>query len=104
MKTILIFITFAFIFSFTPKENPNEWIRINWLGYTPNGIKVAVWCSKDETSISSFDLIDSISGKVVFTGKTGKSFGAYGPFKNTYRLNFSFFKTPGAYYLKAGKA
>ena len=104
MKTFLIFITFAFIFSFTPKENPNQWIRINWLGYTPNGIKVAVWCAKDKSEISSFHLVDSASGKIVLTGKAGKSFGAYGPFNNTYRLNFSSFKKAGTYYLKAGNA
>ncbi|MGB5028854.1 MAG: glycoside hydrolase family 9 protein, partial [Chitinophagaceae bacterium] len=32
----------------------------------------------------------------------GKAFGAYGPFKQTYRLNFSHFKKPGRYYLLAG--
>ena len=24
----------------------NAWIRINMLGYTPSGIKVAIWCGK----------------------------------------------------------
>ncbi len=104
MRAILIFIVTALFFSFAKKENEDQWIRINWLGYTPNGIKVAVWCSKDEAQISSFELVDSVSGKVVFTGKTGKSFGAYGPFTNTCRLNFSSFKKPGIFYLKAGKA
>ena len=104
MRAILIFIVTALFFSFAKKENENQWIRINWLGYTPNGIKVAVWCSKDKSQISSFELVDSTSGKIVFSGKTGKSFGAYGPFTNTYRLNFSSFEKPGIFYLKAGKA
>ncbi len=104
MRAILIFIVTALFFSFTQKENEDQWIRINWLGYTPKGIKVAVWCSKDEAQISSFELIDSVSGKVVFTGNAGKSFGAYGPFENTCRLNFSTFKKPGTFYVKAGKA
>jgi len=104
MRTILIFIITVLVFSFTPKENSNEWIRINWLGYTPKGIKVAVWCSKDEDNISKFELIDSATGKSAFSSTAGKSFGAYGPFKNSYRLDFSSFKKPGTYYLKAGKA
>ncbi|MDE3185415.1 MAG: glycoside hydrolase family 9 protein [Bacteroidota bacterium] len=104
MRNTLFIIIIAFIFAFTKKENPNQWIRINWLGYTPSGIKVAVWCAKNESDITSFQLIDSASGKIVLTGKAGKSFGAYGPFKNTYRLNFSSFKKPGTYFLKAGKA
>ena len=101
-KIIWIFILII-LFSFNKKnEESKSWIRINQLGYTPEGIKVAVWCSKNETSISSFSLIDSATGKTVFTNKAGKNFGAYGPFKNTYRLNFSSYKKAGAYFLKAG--
>jgi hypothetical protein len=94
-----------FILAFAKKnENSKAWIRINQLGYTPQGIKVAVWCTKNDASVSTFSLIDSATGKTVFTGKGGKNFGAYGPFKNTYRLNFSSFIKPGVYYLKAGNA
>ncbi len=104
LKIVILFISMGFIFSFVQKENTNEWIRINQLGYTPQGIKVAVWCSKETNKISSFDLVDSATGKIVFTQNAGKSFGAYGPFTNTYRLNFSSFKNAGVYYLKAGNA
>ena len=92
----------AILFSFDNRSDNTSWIRINQLGYTPQGNKVAVWCSKSETSISSFSLIDSTTGKTVFTYNAGKNFGAYGPFKNTFRLNFSSFKKPGIYFLKAG--
>jgi len=103
-KIIWIFIL-TFLFSFDKKKEENKsWIRINQIGYTPQGIKVAVWCSKNETIITSFSLIDSANGKVVYTNNAGKSFGAYGPFKNTYRLNFSSYNKPGVYYLKAGNA
>ncbi|MEO6136995.1 MAG: glycoside hydrolase family 9 protein, partial [Ginsengibacter sp.] len=106
-------ITFYFVFfssaililSFNKKkENPQQWIRINQLGYTPTGTKVAVWCSKEAGNIESFDVLDSASGKIAFTQKAGNNFGEYGPFNNTYRLNFSKFKKPGTYYLKAGSA
>ena len=74
------------------------------LGYTPSGIKVAIWCGKVNESISEFSVIDSISGKTVFTSKAGTAFGAYGPFSQTYRLNFSSFKKPGIYCISAGGA
>lgn len=90
-------------------ENTSSWIRINLLGYQPNSVKVAVWCSKEHPdsyrdAISDWQLVEAKTNKIVFTGKTGKAFGAYGPFKQTYRLNFSAYKKPGRYYLQAGGA
>ena len=103
---LIVFITASILyFSFSPKKEPiQQWIRINQLGYQPVGVKVAVWCAKDPSSIKNFELIDSASGKSVFKQSAGNPFGAYGPFENTYRLNFSSFKKPGIYYLKAGEA
>lgn len=87
-----------------PGSTPMQWIRINQLGYTPDGIKVAVWCSKETDLLSTFSLVDSATGKSVWTNKAGKDFLAYGPFAHTCRLNFSTYKKPGVYYLRAGKA
>lgn len=92
------------------KESPKAWIRINQLGYTPNGVKVAVWGSKDQWAVgpehepTEWQLIDAKTKKIAASGKTGNPFGAYGPFKQTYRLNFSSFKKPGRYYLQVGSA
>ena len=100
-----------FLLSFTginKNDTPSAWIRINQLGYTPGGIKVAVWCSKeklapnDSRRIDSWQLIDAGTKKIATSGNAGKQFGAYGPFQQTYRLNFSFFKKPGRFFLKAG--
>lgn len=104
--TPLLLIVFMIAFFSNKKKDATEdqWIRINLLGYTPQGIKVAVWCAKDATVISSFQLIDSATGKTVYQSPAGKSFNQYGPFKNTYRLNFSRFKKAGVYHLKAGSA
>ena len=93
------------LFAFTTKQpETNSWIRINQLGYQPNGVKVAVWCSTEDLGISSWELVDAASKKIVYYSKPGKAFGAYGPFKKTYRLNFSSYKKPGKYYLQAGGA
>lgn len=91
------------LFSFS-KKHPEEtaWIRINYLGYKPNGVKVAVWCSKVNEKVKSFQLVNANDHKTVYTGNAGKAFGAYGPFIQTYRLNFSSFKKTGTYYLKVG--
>jgi endoglucanase len=103
-RTISILFFLAIIFYAFKKEDPaNSWIRINQLGYTPGGLKQAVWCSKENSSIKSFSLVDSATGRVVYTGKAGAAFGAYGPFTQTYRLDFSSFKGEGKFYLKAGK-
>lgn len=101
-KTWLLIILLPLL-SFHQKNDPTAWIRINQLGYTPAGIKVAVWCMKDSSTVNTqFQLVDAVTGKTVYTGKAGKNFGAYGPFKQTYRLNFSPFTKNGKYFLKAG--
>lgn len=97
-----LFILLLPVLSFNKKEEPQSWIRINQLGYTPGGVKVAVWCSKEEKELVYWELVYADTKKVAARGKTGKAFGVYGPFKQTYRLNFSHFKKPGRYYLQAG--
>src|SRR3982750_3588649 len=104
MRLISIFLISTFLFSgfslsstlSQPAQHLNEsdWIRINRLGYQPNGVKVAVWCSKEDMVLKTFMLIDSATDKVMFKGNAGNAFGAYGPFTQTYRLNFSSFKKP----------
>jgi hypothetical protein len=106
MKRLLFLLPLALLFigwMATQKSNPASWIRINQLGYLPQGTKAAVWASKENKSISIFHLVDVATGKKVFTGKAGTAFGAYGPFQQSYRLNFSAFKKPGRYYLEAGQ-
>ncbi len=104
MKT-WVSIAAIILFAFTTKQpETNSWIRINQLGYQPGGVKVAVWCSKQESVINNWELVDASSKKIVYSSKPGKAFGAYGPFKQTCRLNFSAFKKPGRYYLQAAGA
>ena len=99
---ILLFLVIAFLTSFIPRETTNTWIRINLLGYKPTNTKVAVWCSKDTSALKNFELVDASTNKIVLTENAGKAFGSYGPFAQTYRLNFSSFKKAGKYYLQAG--
>jgi endoglucanase len=103
MKKLLpsiVILSFVLAGSFRASEN--SWIRINLLGYKPGNPKVAIWCSKEDKAIAGFELVDKSSGKTVFKGKPGKAFGAYGPFTQTYRLDFSSFNKPGTYVIKVG--
>ena len=87
-----------------PKYNTdasNSWIRINLLGYQPSSTKVAIWASKLNALPNKFELVSKESGKVVFSSTLIQFFGKYGPFTATARLNFSAFKTPGKYVIRA---
>src|SRR6476661_2391001 len=98
---LLLYLFFSQALSCLGMEPPHTWIRINQLGYQPGSVKVAVWCSKQKTTLTDFNLVDARSNKVVFTAKAGKPFGTYGPFSQTYRLDFSSFHKKGHYYLQA---
>ena len=103
MKRTFLLLAAAFIVLFCTsfkKDQPQAWIRVNLLGYKLSSPKVAVWCSKDAATIKAFELVDAATNKTVFSGGAGKAFGAYGPFAQTYRLNFSSFAKAGNYKLK----
>lgn len=99
-----IFMLGMIISTLNAQEKSDSWIRINQLGYAPTGVKVAVLgTKKQEQPAKYFELINTKTSKTVLRKKIGKSFGKYGPFTNSYRLDFSKFKIPGTYYLQAGK-
>ena len=103
MKLSLISLTIILFFTaFQHTPQTTAWIRINQLGYKPNGVKVAVWCGQEQPAIDKWQLVNSAANEIVYSGKLEKPFGAYGPFSQTYRLNFSLFSKPGRYYLQVG--
>ena len=90
----------ALLYCTACQRDPDSWIRINQLGYTPQGKKVAVWTSKDAKHVDTFSVFDAKTGKVVYEGHTGQQFGAYGPFQSAYRLDFSNLVDTGTYYIE----
>ena len=102
MKRLLLMVCFMITFVSALKALDSSWIRINQLGYLPKGSKVAVFGSKSSQLIARFQLINASTNKVVLQASAGKNFGNYGPFKTTFRLNFSSVTQSGRYYLKAG--
>lgn len=103
-RPLIVVLVALALAAFTEKKKDPllTYIRINQLGYTPGGIKVAVLCSKAQLGIASWRICDAKTGKVVFITKLDGNMGAYGPFIQTHRLNFSSYKTPGRYYIEAG--
>ncbi len=91
-------------FVFMKKPEPQSWIRVNLLGYPSNGVKVAVWASKTETAVTSFTLVDVITGQTVFSGLASEPMGAYGPFQQTCRLDFTALNREGRFVIQAGGA
>jgi len=100
---VAIFLLAAYFISFKSanKLEQQSWIRINLLGYSPSGIKVAIWASKSDKVPVLFELVDEQTNKVVYTSLNIKTFGKYGPFKQTARINFSGFRGSGRFYIKA---
>ena len=84
-----------------PKDEFQTWIRINQLGYLPEINKAAVLCSKTEINCDAFMIVDAGKDSVVFRSNKIEKFGAYGPFAETYRLDFTGYKFEGSYYIEA---
>lgn len=98
LRFFALFALFILNMSFHSQDK-KAWIRINQLGYTPQGVKVAIYAAKHERVIKDFFLADANTREIVYEGKAGRAFGEYGPFKQTQRLNFSDFIKEGEYIL-----
>lgn len=88
------------ILSSCVSEDSNSWIRVNYLGYLPNDFKNAIYVSKLDEEITSFSILDAIENITVYSSDSIINKGSYGPFKTTFRLNFSAFQIPGKYFIK----
>lgn len=100
----LIISLFVFVLH-CQQSNAQEktWIRINQLGYSTESGKVAVWVGKEDIHFDHFEVVDSASTTIVYSAPTGDSYGAYGPFIQSYRLDFSELKVPGTYFVRMGE-
>ena len=80
-----------------------SFIRINQLGYLPDGPKTAIVCSLDQITIGTFTIQDA-SGRVVLGPRKTVNSGPFGPCAATHRLNFTPLRKPGRYTIVAGGA
>lgn len=99
MKQVFAFLVWI---GFSTLLSAQAFIRINQMGYLPEGSKVAVLCLKGNiaTLPISFEVVSTRSGKVVFHGNTGKDWGSYGPFQHSWRLSFSKLQKAGSYQIR----
>ena len=105
MKNLFVLIITLFLSAATEnlvaQQQGISVIRINQLGYLPHSVKVAVLGTNRNVRVKSFSVYDALTNKLVFHSKNIESKGTYGPFKSSYRLNFSHFDTSGNYYIQA---
>ncbi|HSW28369.1 MAG TPA: glycoside hydrolase family 9 protein [Longimicrobiales bacterium] len=79
-------------------------IRVNQLGYLPEGPKVAVLCSLDpRPDVGTFAVVTE-SGDTALGPIPMERSGALGPCAAGFRLDFSGLREPGRYRVVAGKA
>jgi hypothetical protein len=83
------------------RDSTTSVIRVNQLGYTPKGRKVAVVCSLAHDEVATFVVVDS-TGRRVFGPKRAERSGGFGPCVVTYRLDLSALKREGRYKIVAG--
>ncbi|HUF64616.1 MAG TPA: cellulase N-terminal Ig-like domain-containing protein, partial [Gemmatimonadaceae bacterium] len=78
----------------------NSFIRTNQVGYLPDAPKIAVICSLDSASFSTFEVRDSRNRRVL--GGAAQATGSFASCRSTFRLDFSALRTEGTYTLHAG--
>ncbi len=78
----------------------SSWIRINQLGYLPDGVKVAVFLSNQENPMVDFSVKEAKTDAVVFKGKGVPGNADRWGLKHALRLNFSDLTAPGGYYIE----
>src|SRR5690606_29390440 len=100
MKNRILPVFFLFGLTLGLANENESWIRINNLGYLPQSIKVAVLGSKAKVKVTSFSLVDAVTGKPVYSSKKITPKGAYGPFEPSFRLDFSGLEKTGRYFIQ----
>ena len=96
---LLIFLLSAFV-----TVSAQQWIRVNQLGYLSGDRKVAVWLSKQKTSVNEFKVVNELTGDVAFRGRTIENKVPNSAFGAACRFDFSAFAKAGSYRLEAGSA
>lgn len=99
-RIILLFLSIFYISTLT--YGVDAWIRINQLGYLPNAQKKAVLISESPQQIEQFSIHDALTNEELGTFSTLTNKGEFQSYKSTCILDFSTFKTQGAFYIKAG--
>lgn len=79
------------------------YIRVNQIGFRPQDIKTAVVFAREPLPIE-FRIVNTITGRVVFTGKIVPVAGSWGEFAYHGELNFNSVQAKGNYVIEFGSA
>lgn len=96
-KFAILFCLLFYTITFVAAQNI-ACIRINQLGYSSSGLKIAVLGSDKPVASSKFFITNGENK--VFTARISRDFGRYGPFLHTYRIDFSAFRKKGKYIIR----
>jgi len=95
------FFLIIFCFTFLRLQAQHENIRINQLGYYPDGPKIAIVI--DASNETDFEIVDK-SGKTIFSGSLSGEIFWEKSGEHARRADFSSIKKPGEYRLKVGQS
>ena len=84
-----------------PRADSAAFVRINQVGYLPDGPKVAVVCALRPVALSRFTVEDT-AGRTVLGPLTAQRDGALGGCVETWRLDFGALRRPGRYVVRTG--
>ena len=84
-----------------PATDSAAFVRINQVGYLPDGPKVAVVCALRPVELSRFTVEDT-AGRTVLGPLTARRDGALGGCVETWRLDFGALRRPGRYVVRTG--
>ncbi|MCR4341283.1 MAG: glycoside hydrolase family 9 protein [Gemmatimonadaceae bacterium] len=91
----------AFLFLSLVAADSNSFIRTNQVGYLPDAPKIAVICSLDSASFSSFEVRDARNRRVLGPAPA-RATGSFAACRSTFRLDFTALRREGTYTLIAG--
>jgi endoglucanase len=90
-----------FLLLATLPQDSAAFIRVNQVGYVPDGLKIAVVCALEPVTLQRFT-VETEQGRVVFGPSVAKRTGSFGPCTETWRLDFTALRTPGRFRVRAG--
>src|SRR5262245_1701319 len=82
---------------------PRSVIRVNQVGYLPDAPKVAVLCTLDSDSVGRrvAYVVRDDRQRIVVAERRANAAGAFGPCRDTWRLDFTSLRATGRYTIEA---
>lgn len=99
-SVVIVCVLFAsFLLQYSPTYAASQaYVRVNQVGYITGETKQAILLASGSESGAKFSLVDSSSGKTVYSASIGASRGSWSSsYPDSYLLDFSLFTSNGSY-------